>query len=400
MKRFLTLLVLPLVFGPLSGSGGGASTRSRIPFINVTDLYHPHQDVGDNVDLLTAYALPELELKAVILDCSEPFRQPVAKNAGPGLFEDAQGPRDPGFVPVLQLNYLFNRNVPCGAGPFARMKTPDDTMRDAPGFQQQGVELILRTLRQSDVPMDITSFGSARPVAVAYNRDPALFHAKLRRLHLSAGTSAPGFLEWNVALDTNAVVALLRSTLPIALYPCAAGNAESVGYGIKHPAFSYDRHNTFFKLPDLRFLADMEPPLRRYLEFAITRSARPDFLRALEADGPAPEAARLDKEHYVWETAVWLCLSGRRLVKRVDGSCRIVCPGEVLPTDTVLPNALCPCEVKVEPGGIYTFRKTSAASAFAIYDRGDPRANESALREALPALYRSYRAAARTQGAP
>ena len=44
--------------------------------------------------------------------------------------------------------------------------------------------------------------------------------------------------------------------------------------------------------------------------------------------------------------------------------------------------------------------KTSAASAFAIYDRGDPRANESALREALPALYRSYRAAARTQGAP
>ena len=30
----------------------------RVPLIDVTDLYHPHQDVGDNLDILAAYALP------------------------------------------------------------------------------------------------------------------------------------------------------------------------------------------------------------------------------------------------------------------------------------------------------------------------------------------------------
>ena len=83
-----------------------APTPPRIPVIDVTDLYPPHQDVGDNFDLITAYALPELDLRAVVLDCTEPFRQPVAKDPGPGLFPDPNGPREPGFIPVLQLNYI------------------------------------------------------------------------------------------------------------------------------------------------------------------------------------------------------------------------------------------------------------------------------------------------------
>jgi hypothetical protein len=82
-----------------------------VPLIDVTDLYHPYQDVGDNFDILAAYALAEVDLRAIVLDCSEPFRQPVAKNPGRGLFEDSNGPREPGFIPVLQLNYIFGRNV-------------------------------------------------------------------------------------------------------------------------------------------------------------------------------------------------------------------------------------------------------------------------------------------------
>lgn len=41
---------------------------SKIPVIVITDLYHPAQDPGDNFDLLMAYALPNIDLKAVILD--------------------------------------------------------------------------------------------------------------------------------------------------------------------------------------------------------------------------------------------------------------------------------------------------------------------------------------------
>ncbi len=372
-----------------------ASTlRRHLPLIDVTDLYHPHQDVGDNFDILAAYGLPELDLKAVILDCTEPFRQPVAKDPGPGLFPDASGPREPGFIPVWQLNSIFGRNVPCATIPFGRMKSPGDKLPDAPPFQQQGIELILKALRESLERVHIVSFGSARAIAAAYNREPALFRTKLARLHLCAGGSsppAPNYIEWNVALDPLAIVCLLRSDLPIALYPDAANNAGDKGYGVLSPAFSYDEHNTYYKLPDLRFIQQMDAPLRRYLEYAFSRSSRVDFLRALEVDGPALDEGLLAKEHYVWETAVWICVSGRRLVKRADGTHRIIPAEQVVPTDKVLPNELHPCTVTVRDDGIYEYRETTEPSNFSVYYRGNPRENEAALREALPALYRSFK---------
>ncbi|MCS7238696.1 MAG: hypothetical protein NZ899_10570 [Thermoguttaceae bacterium] len=365
----------------------------KIPVIDVTDLYHPHQDFGDNFDLIAAYALPEVDLRAVILDCTEPFRQPVAENPGPGLFPDPHGPREPGFIPVWQLNYVFDRNVPCATGPWTRMRSPADTMLDVPAFQQAGVELILRVLRESPDPVHIVSFGSARTIAVAFNRDPELFRRKLARLHLSAGGSSPpvpGYLEWNVALDPLAIVCLLRSSLPIALYPCAANNAGSQGYGVYSPAFSYDSHNTFWKLPNLQFIEELAPPLRRYLEYALTRSPRVDFLRAVDVDGPPLDRGLLAKEHYVWETGVWICVTGRKLVRRSDGTYRMVPDSEVNPSDVVLPNELKPCKVVVHDNGVYEFELTNGPSNVLVYYRGDPQENERALREALPALYRSF----------
>jgi hypothetical protein len=373
-----------IVAEPSRAEAPAARPATRIPLIDVTDLYHPHQDVGDNFDLVAAFALPEVDLKAVILDCTEPFRQPVAKNPGPGLWPDNLGPREPGFIPVLQLNYIYNRNVPCGVGPFTRMKSPGDKMLDAPGFQQQGVELILRTLRESDCPVEIVSFGSARTIAVAYNRDPAVFHAKLRRLHLSVGASTPGFLEWNTALEPQAIVRLLRSDLPIAIYPDAAGSA-------KNPPFSMDEHNTFYSLTNRRFITAMAPPLRRYLEYAFSRAVRVDFLRATEIDGPPLDARILDGPHSVWETALWTCITGRRLVRRADGTARLIPPDELRPGDRVLPNECRPCTVNVRDDGIYEFHKTTRSSNFTVYYRGNPQENEAAFREALPALYRSFR---------
>jgi hypothetical protein len=395
--RALIALTAACLLAPraaLLGADAPKPILARIPLIDVTDLYHPHQDVGDNFDILAAYALPEMDLRAVILDCTEPFRQPVVKDPGPGLFPDADGPREPGFIPVLQLNYIFGRNIPCATCPFTRMKSAGDKMRDAPPFQQQGIELILKTLRESAKPVHIVSFGSARAIAAAYNREPALFKNKLARLHLSAGGSsppAPNYIEWNVALDPLAIVCLLRSDLPIAIYPDAANNAGGQGYGVSSPAFSYDAHNTYYNLPDLLFITRMDPPLRRYLEYAIGRSSRVDFLRATEVDGPPLNRKVLAKQHHVWETAVWMCLSGRRLVRRADGSHRIVRPEDVLPADTVLPNELRACEVKVQNNGIYEIRETRAASNFSVYYRGNSRENEKALREALPALYLSFR---------
>lgn len=355
---------------PAPARTAGPHATKRVPVIDTTDLYHPHQDVGDNIDLVAAYALPEVDLQAVVLDSTEQYRQPP------------EGPRDPGFIPVIQLNSIFDRTVPCATTPYARMTSPTDKMLDAPKFQQAGIELILETLRKSPEKVDILIFGSSKSVAAAFNRDPDLLHAKTRRIHLSAGASALGCHEWNVALDPNAVICLLRSDLPIAIYPCATEDGP----------FAYGRNNTFWKLPDLKFIAQMDPKLRRYLIFALEGANRTDFLRAMEEDPPAEMLTRLiAKQHNVWETAVWMQVANRRLVRRADGRFRIVPAGDVLPTDHVLPNELRPCRVKVHDSGDFEFTLTESPTNFWIYDRGDSMANEQALREALPSLYVEFR---------
>ena len=143
----------------------------------------------------------------------------------------------------------------------------------------------------------------------------------------------------------------------------------------------------------------MSPALRAYLVYAMTNSRRVDFLRVLEE---APSAAALEKiarmPHNVWETAIWLQVTGRKLVRRADGHYRILPAAEVRPDDAPLPNELRPCRVEVDDDGLFRFKLTDGPSNFTIYDRGDPAKNEAALREALPAQYLSFRPSARSPG--
>lgn len=361
-------------------------TRS-IPVINVTDLYHPFQDPGDNIDLLMGYGLEEIDLKAVILDVTEEFRHP---HRSPEYAEwgELKGVRDPGFIPVTQLNYIFDRNVSCAVGPFTRMRSQTDTMEDVPRFQQSGIELIVKTLSESPVPVDIVIFGSARSVAVAYNRDPDLLRQKVRRVHLCAGASSPEYLEWNVHLDPWAIVSLLRSDLPIAVYPCATQDGP----------FSYGPYNTYWQLPDLWFMADMHPKLRRYLTYALMGEMRSDFLRAIDFDPPPDDMVKaFSRSHHVWETAVWCCVAGRHIVQKADGRFaleREVEAHEDGPTADAVPkvltNALLPCVIDVHDDGRYSFYLTDASTNRWIYFRGNPLENERALRQAVPNLYRSF----------
>jgi len=362
----------------------------RIPVIDITDLYLPPQDAGDNFDLIMPYGLPEVDLRAVILDATEEFRQPDAL-LHRAWYEDHQGPRDPGFIAVAQLNYIFGRQVPCATGPFSLMRSSEDCMYGVPTFQQQGIELILETLRQSEERVTIMTQGSVRTLAAAYNRDPALLHAKVERIHLSAGASSPHYLEWNVNLDPHAFVCLLRSKLPIALYPCATEGGP----------FAYGSHNSFWALPDLRFIAGMHPQLRRYLGFAFAHLTRMDFLRAMDYDLPddvmeqvyttATKAFSKDGHlHHVWETALWANITNRHLVRRQDSTHRLLPQCEVCATDKVLPNILRPCTIEVCDDGMFTFAFTDEPTNFAMYDRGDAYENERAFREALPALYQSF----------
>lgn len=359
---------------------------TEVPVIVITDLYHPAQDVGDNFDILTAYSLPGIDLLAVILDVTDKFRHPVANDENP-MFRDMRGiARDPGIVAMHQLNYIYNRQVPFAPGPFRQMRAPDDRMDDGPLYGQAGIALIVETLRRADNPVEILIFGSSRTLAAAYNREPELLARKIGRVHLCAGSSEPEFLEWNVLLDPHAVTRLLTCGLPIAIYPCATGEGP----------FAYGRHNSFWKLPDLQFIRGMHPALRRYLVFAFDHEARMDFLRAVE-ETEAPEDV-LDRicnyTHNVWETAVWAEVAGLKLVRLREGTCRLIAPTGIRDGDVPLPGELRPCRITVRPDASFAWSpsgETDVDTLYRIYDRGDPHENERALRDALPALYLTYK---------
>lgn len=380
-------------------NGGIAGARDRhrvrVPVIDVTDLYFPHEpptDLGDNFDLVNAYALPEIDLRAVILD----------------VWSDARNSsHDIGVIPVAQLNYIFGRNVPFAAGPFTRLRSLDDKMLDAPAYQQQGVKLLLKTLRESPVPVTIVSFGSLRAIAVAFNRDPALFRAKVAAIHISAGnalsvdspeaanplTAIPR-IEWNVWLDPLALARLLQSNLPIAIYPCAAAIADP-DVKRQDPDFALTPHNSYWLLPNLDFVLKMDPQLRNYLGFTFSRAVRMDILSSMDTGLSTAESAAAasayTKSYDVWETAIWMAVSNRALVRHQDGSYEIIPAADVRPSDQRLKNELLRCGIKVTDDGRFVFDLSkSAGSNFRIYDRGDAQLNQKALQEALPKLYDSY----------
>lgn len=370
----------------------------RIPIIDVTDLYHPHQDPGDNFDLIAPYAFPEIDLRAVILDVTESFRSPSSEREE--RWRDGMGARDPGFIPVTQLNYIFNRNVPAAVSPFTQMEHPGDPMENVPCFQQSGVELLIRILRESTEPVHILVFGSCRAVAAAFNREPELFFRKTACLHLCVGTTSGelfdvdwdksrrlplqpgsrGYLEWNVDLDPHACVRLLRSGLPIALYPCATENGP----------FSMDRHNTYYCMPDLRFVDEMHPKLRNYLRYAFNHTMRNDYLRAMD-EPPEGSVSRLNEGvHHVWETAVWLMVSGRKLVRLKNGGYRMLQPGDITDQHTVIRNELRNSRLTVQDTGRFHFELTDEPSNVRIFERALAESRE-AFTEALQHFYLTIR---------
>ena len=385
--QVIWLLALCLLTGDDVHAG---DKPGKVPVIVITDLYHPYQDPGDNLDLVMGFALPEVDLKAVILDITDAFRKKTADH--PTLWKDPGGPREAGIIPVMQLNYIFDRQVPFAMGPLSLMRSAEDKMLDVPLFEQAGIELLLNTLRQSKVPVEILSLGSARVLAVAYNREPELLRKKIGKIHLSAGTAAPDFQlgkdaganaipggEWNVALDVFAFNRILRSGLNIALYPCAGIDG----------GFVKDVNNTYWRLPNVDFVKLMEPRLQRYIDFSFSKTLRHDFLKAMDLSEPVSiDTSRYPQPFHFWETALWINVSRRVLVNTPAGY--TIIPKQRMKTgDSIISAELIPIEINLREDGRFTFKKAVKPSSLSIYYRSEPVLNEKALQQAYPKLMSS-----------
>lgn len=187
--------------------------------------------------------------------------------------------------------------------------------------------------------------------------------------------------EWNVALDVFAFTRVLRSGLPIALYPCAG----------KDGGFVKDQNNTYWQLKDMSFLKDMHPQLQCYLDYAFGKSLKYDFLRAMDLGSPYKEKESQFKLFHVWESAIWIEATNRILVKNKEGSYRLIHTQKIQQSDTLLKSGLRPCELlEIRDDGRFKFDYTDKITNTWIYCRQDVEENEAALNCVIPSLLKSY----------
>ena len=330
-------------------------SHGRIPLVHITDLYHPPQDPDDHVDLATIVALPEYDLRAVVLDATRKFL--VAKPEGWDIV------RAPGFEPVAQLGMLLGRTMSVASSPVEPLSDTGDTAAGSPVEEQEGIELLIDTLRSSADPVTISVVGSCRVLAATFNREPELLKAKTRTVLLNAGSTADPKREWNVGLDPHAYEALWRSGLPIDWFPCGTDGSAF------DPAHE---RGTFWKSEHSILFRDLKPGLRDWFAFALNG-----------VDGkPIPRG-----ERNMWSTISLVIGAGRVLARRPEGW-RFVA-GEDAGEYELWPCRLDPVRATVDGEPRVHWELTDGPSPHRLFGRRPGPDYGAAMAEALNALLRT-----------
>jgi inosine-uridine nucleoside N-ribohydrolase len=206
MKQKLSVRAFLAGWGPLALMfllSGAATCRAEeagapYPVIYSTDLYYTIDDIDDHFDAATILKSPEVDLKGIILD-------------------NHHYPSD-GEKVLGRLMTLTGRNVPVvkGLGQFEMRSFEDQGLYVD---DQEGVDLILRTLRESGRKVALIAVGSMTDLAVAYLRDPTLWTRKVEAVYVVAGSAESPVQDYNVMLDPKAFLVLMRSNLPIVWVP-------------------------------------------------------------------------------------------------------------------------------------------------------------------------------------
>lgn len=269
MHRVCCVLLLLLALIPAVPAAG------EVPILYCTDLYHPPDDPDDHFDLLTLFALPEFEIRGIVIDTG------------------SRGKDRPAIGAIRQAMELSGKTVPYATGLVENLDSLEDTCVTQPVAVEGGVDLTLRVLSDSAEPVVLFATGSLRDFAAACNREPALFRTKVARLYVNAGHS-DGEREWNVDLDPAAYVRLLRSGLPIYWVPC---------FGTRHGSYWKFRHDAV--------LTQQAPPIQAFFLYMLTRSDADPM--AYVHQPPSPDAVRefWPQERNMWCTAAFLHAAGR-----------------------------------------------------------------------------------------
>lgn len=266
---------------------GAALEAGRfVPVIYCTDLFHPHDDPDDHFDLATLYAMPELDIKGVVLDQG---RKQLER---------------PGRIPVSQMNRITGRNMPAVIGLADPLRSPGDkALEQAPQFQG-GVELILRTLCASARPVCIATVGSVRDVVCAFNREPGLFRTNVAMVLAFIGEASDAkFQEYNVGLDPQAFVSLMRSGLPVYWVPCFDGGL-----------WRNKGHASFWRAGHRALLERAAPEVIQYFIYALEKETCEPLGFLSRPVEPERRERLFAGTRNLWCAAVLEVMSGREVV--------------------------------------------------------------------------------------
>jgi len=280
---FPTALFILAVPAHSPGAAPETKAGARVPVIYCTDLFHPHVDPDDHFDLTTLYALPGVDVRGIVLDQGEKQLQ------------------RPGRIPVSQLNHLTGRTVPVAIGLANRLKSPSDPGLDQPEPFQAGVRLILDTLRRSEAPVALIAVGSVRDVVAAFNREPDLLRRKVSRVLCFIGeASKEDFQEYNVGLDPQAFVGLMRSGLPVEWVPCFDGGL-----------WQNRGHASFWKAKHEDLLRRAPPELVQFFIYALEHEKADPVAFLRQPVDAARKAKLFAGERNLWCTAIFASVAGR-----------------------------------------------------------------------------------------
>lgn len=270
-----------------------------VPFIHQTDLFHPHGDPDDHVDLATVFALAArgaLDLRGVIIDYPPPRRR-----------------GDPALGAVAQLSHLTGIVTPVAVGSSRLMRTRNDTGPAGARSDGTAVRWLLDTLRCSPEPVAISVVGGATDVAVAGKLDPDLFAAKCAAIYLNSGSAMPnpdrpGMLEYNVELNPAGYAALFDLPCPIYWCPCwHMTEHHHVG-----------RHGTFWRFPHNDVLATLREDVQKYFLYMFDQEPSHRWLTYLRRPLDARQWAYfMEQKRNMWSTAS--LLHAASLTVTVDG---------------------------------------------------------------------------------
>jgi hypothetical protein len=340
--------------------GAAAEAARSVPAIYCTDLFHPHDDPDDHFDLATLYAMPELDIKVIVLDKG---RKQLER---------------PGRIPVSQLNKITGRNVPAVIGLAMPLKSPGDKGLDQPPEFQRGVEVIVQTLRASVRPVCIATLGSVRDVVSAYNREPRLFQTNVAMVLAFIGEASDAKLrEYNVALDPQAYVGLMRSGLPVYWVPCFDGGL-----------WQNRRHASFWRASHRALLAQATPEVVQYFVYALDKETSEPLTFLSRPIDPQRQARLFAGTRNLWCAAALGVMSGREVV--LDrGKWRSVLPGSIPTAPGASRKALfgfSEVEVSVSDAGVVSYGKGPTSHKLRRFEVRELAQYEQGMTEATAGL--------------